>query len=91
MRFPLGRIYMTSGISQAVSADLRFSYEIEGFFERYISGDYGDLCEEDLKANEDAIESGLRVLAHYKTSKGGIYIITEADRSCTTILFCDEY
>lgn len=44
-----------------------------------------------LKANEDAIESGLRVLAHYETSKGGIYIITEADRSCTTILFCDEY
>lgn len=91
MRFSLGQVYMTMGVSNAISEDLRYHYEIQGYLHRYINGDYGDLCEEDLKANEDAIEYEMRILARYETSKGDIYIITEADRSCTTILFCDEY
>ena len=91
MRFPLGAVYMTMGISNAISADLRYRYEIQGYLQRYVNGDYGDLCEEDLKANEAAIDYGMRILARYNTSKRPIYIITESDRSCTTILFCDEY
>ena len=50
------------------------------------------MCEEDKQMNDEAIKSGNdRILAAYETSKGNIYIITEHDRSATTILFADEY
>lgn len=42
--------------------------------------------------NDKALRTGAaRVLAAYDTSEGRVYIITEQDRSCTTILFADEY
>lgn len=91
MRFELGNVYMTHGIAAARENDFGFLLEVEKAFQRYTKEDFGELCEEDIKANEEAIKDGLRVLGCYKTSKGDIYIITEADRSCTTILFCDEY
>lgn len=48
--------------------------------------------EEDKKKNDKAIASGEdRILASYKTSEGQIFIITEWDRSYTTIMFADEY
>lgn len=50
------------------------------------------MCEEDKQMNDEAVRSGNnRILASYETSKGKIYIITEHDRSATTILFANEY
>ena len=47
--------------------------------------------QEDIEANSEALRNGERLFAAYETSEGKIWIITEADRSATTILFPDEY
>ena len=60
--------------------------------ERHLSGDWGDNCESDARANEEALRSGNRIISWYQVSKElRIMIITEADRSATTILLPEEY
>lgn len=58
---------------------------------RHLTGDWGDLDEEDKQANEDAVMGGGRVLSAYKVGDEKVWVITEADRSATTILTPDEY
>lgn len=58
---------------------------------RHASGDWGDLCAEDKQANEDAIQDGDRILSAYKLEGAKFYVITEADRSATTVLLAGEY
>ena len=82
---------MTSGIDCAVNEDKHYYKELINCFEKYLTCDWGVLCEEDKLANEDALINNERLLAAYLTSQGKIYIITERDRSCTTILFANEY
>lgn len=60
--------------------------------ERHLSGDRGDTCESDARTNEEALRSGNRIISWYQVSKElRIMIITEADRSATTILLPEEY
>ena len=63
------------------------------FLERHQKGDWGDVCREDKEANEYAINEGLRILSAYKLPVTGerLWIITEADRSSTTLLLPSEY
>ena len=88
---------MTRGIADSIEADKNFSTEINKAFTRYLNQDWGDMCEEDKKLNDEAVELendlevGSRILAAYNTTKGKVYIVTEWDRSATTILFADEY
>jgi hypothetical protein len=57
-----------------------------------MAGDWGDVDQEDQAANDHALEDGSRLLSAYTTLKGQrIWIITEADRSATTILLPEEY
>lgn len=58
---------------------------------RHICGDYGDLGIEDVQANAHAIKHGLRILSAYNVLDERLYVITEADRSATTILLTSEY
>jgi hypothetical protein len=87
----LGKTYVSRGAFAAfVSA-----FETDSpstYLARHASGDWGDLDEHDRKANEYALEHGLRVLSAYTLSSGErIWVITEADRSMTTILLPEEY
>ena len=60
--------------------------------ERHLSGGWGDTCESDARTNEEALHSGNRIISWYQVSKElRIMIITEADRSATTILLPEEY
>jgi hypothetical protein len=86
-----GMIVQTAGIAQKAGDSESFLTKVLDCLKRYASGDWGDLCEEDIQANESAIEYGDRVLGAYETEEGKLYIITEADRSLTTVLFADEY
>jgi hypothetical protein len=62
------------------------------FFARHQSGDWGDLDEEDIAENELSLEKGFRLLSAYQLSTGTrIWVITEGDRSATTILLLEEY
>ena len=59
---------------------------------RHITGDWGDLCEEDVAENRLSVEQGFRILSSYELETGEkIWLITEADRSATTFLLPSEY
>ena len=84
---PLGQLYVTRN-----AADQLHNHVILSAIARHCSGDWGDVCEEDWQANEYAMEVGNRLLSSY-TSPDGVkfWIITEWDRSVTTILLPDDY
>ena len=88
-RFPLGQIVATPG-ALAVLAESGESASV--FLKRHNGGDWGQICQDDKNLNDAAIEEGERLLSEYKTRLGKrIWIITEADRSVTTILLPEEY
>lgn len=91
LKFDIGSLYKTAGIDHAINKDKNYYKELVSCFEKYLTGNWGDLCEEDKKANERAILNNERLLGAYLTSKGKIFIITEANRASTTILFANEY
>ena len=91
MKFELGQIVVTRGINSAIEGSEKFAQELQTALRKYITGDWGCLPNEDKASNEQATKDGGRILGGYKTSKGKIWIITESDRSATTILFPNEY
>ena len=89
MRFAPGRIVATPGALKAMAAA---GLEPAALLDRHLNGDFGDLCPEDRAENEWALKRELRILSSYPLSTGQkIWIITEADRSCTTFLLPSEY
>jgi hypothetical protein len=59
--------------------------------DRHASGDWGDLEEEDRRENELSLRNGWRIFSSYPVGGKTVWIITEADRSVTTILLPEEY
>jgi hypothetical protein len=88
-RFPLGRIVATPGALAA----LEEAGESPGIFiKRHVTGDWGEVDQEDRRENECSVEHGFRLLSSYALSNGTkLWIITEADRSSTTLLLPSEY
>jgi hypothetical protein len=87
--FELGQIVATPG---ALAALKKAGQQPGEFLTRHINRDWGDLDEEDRKENEYSLEHGFRLLSAYKTNAGDrLWIITEADRSVTTLLLPEEY
>lgn len=90
--FKLGQLVMTRGINDRVADDNEFARFVWESFKRHTRGDWGDLDDEDKRENEYSLRNRLRVLSAYKhPTQPKIWIITEADRSVTTILFPSEY
>lgn len=92
-KFELGNVVATSGVYEMVGEDIKFSQFVAKSFTRHCNGDWGDLDQEDKKANDFALLNGDdRLFSKYNYKNGvSIYIITEWDRSATTILFPNEY
>ncbi len=68
------------------------NYSLLPYLIRHAQGDWGDVCKEDWKTNNDALKNGLRLLSSYKLPDDKkIWIITEWDRSVTTLLFPEDY
>ena len=87
--FSLGQVVATPG---ALTALQKADQQPQEFLERHLQGDWGDLCEEDRQENALSLERGFRLLSSYRTHAGTkLYVITEADRSVTTILLPEEY
>jgi hypothetical protein len=90
--FSTGSIMMTRVINDTITENVQFAQEITSALSRYMSGDWGDMCEDDKTLNNNAVKTGFdRIFAAYHTTEGKVYIITEHDRSHTTVLFADEY
>lgn len=93
-RFPLGQVLATPGAIEA----LQNSGQVPGdLLTRHITGDWGEVCEDDKALNDEALIDGSRLLSAYRTTKGErLWVITEAaddrgHRICTTLLRPDEY
>jgi hypothetical protein len=86
-KFWLGRLVVTTH----AEADLDHE-DIHNSVNRHLSGDWGDLCASDKAANESALQFGGRLFSAYHDRAGEkFWIITESDRSATTVLLPDDY
>ena len=86
---PLGQTVATPGAIEALAAANQQPHE---FLNRHVSGDWGCLSEDDKRENEFSVDKYLRIFSAYVTSKGDrLWVITEADRSVTTLLLPEEY
>jgi hypothetical protein len=87
--FCLGPVFGTPGAVEAMAAA---GDDAKTFLRRHSWGDWGDVCAEDSAANERALDEGTRIFSVYHTSADvKLWVITEADRSSTTILLPSEY
>jgi hypothetical protein len=87
--FQLGQVVATPGALEVIAA-----HELTplGLLTRHYNGDWGTLCEEDKALNDEAVKLGNRIFSAYQIAPDvKIWIITEADRSATTILLPSEY
>ncbi len=87
--FALGHILATPG---ALAALQKAGQEPGDFLKRHVACDWGDLSDEDHNENDSSLENGFRLLSSYRTNAGDkLWIITESDRSATTLLLPEEY
>ena len=93
-RFDTGKLTVTAGVHAAMEENIEFNKFVNDSLMRYFVGDWGDIDEEDWKQNDESVDDGERIHAVYKNGADPdltIWIITEWDRSATTILFPQEY
>lgn len=87
--FELGQVVATPGALELLERHSKTPME---FLQKHVCGIFGDLCQDDLDANNEAIWDGERILSSYKINETDkIWIITEADRSSTCCLLPEEY
>ena len=87
--FSLGQIVSTPG---ALDALARANQQPHDFLNRHAAGDWGELGDEDKAENKYSLEHGFRILSSYRTTGGEkLWLITESDRSVTTLLLPEEY
>ena len=97
MLFQLGQVVMTCGIAARMGTDPSFARGVRSGLERHATGDWGDVGEESRRMNDDSLEAERngewsdRLFSLYDVEGTEIFIITEADRSVTTILLPEEY
>jgi len=86
--FPLGQVVATRGVAAHLE-----HHRISAFpyLDRHVHGDWGSVPAEDARANHSAVEHGARILSNYDIVGKYVWIITEADRRMTTLLFPSEY
>ena len=85
-KFPLGQIVITPNAMSRISPA-----EIQDALGRHASGDWGNLCSEDTEQNENALDYGGRLFSAYGANPKRFWIITEGNRSVTTILLPEDY
>ena len=85
--FPLGHVVMTSNAANTLPPE-----DIAAGLRRHAQGDWGDVDDHDRAENELSLKQGFRLLSVYHTGDGTkFWIITEADRSATTVLLPEDY
>jgi hypothetical protein len=88
-RFPLGRLLTTPGAHQALEQAGQDAFE---FFARHQAQDWGEVEEEDQRLNDESVNQRSRLLSAYRLKTGvKVWLISEADRSATTVLLPEEY
>jgi hypothetical protein len=89
VRFPLGHLYLTPGAIEVLEDAEQTAQE---FISKHARLEQGELCDEDHRENLFSVDKPLRIFSAFKTANGvKIWVISEADRSATTILLPSEY
>jgi hypothetical protein len=86
--FSLGQIVATPAVVAHFNTN---RVSIQTYLSRHVCGDGGEICADDKAENELSIKQGFRILSAYIIAGESVWIITEADRSVTTLLFPSEY
>lgn len=87
-----GPTVITRGIAAKIAENELFGIQVTYFHGLYLQNDWGDVSEDDKEMNDLNVQSGTgSLMGAYNTCEGRIWIMTEHDRSVTTILFPDEY
>lgn len=86
--FALGVIVATPAVLAHLS---KHGINAQLYLERHVHGNWGDVPPEDAKENQFSVEQGFRILSSYNIAGERVWIITEADRSSSTLLFPHEY
>lgn len=86
-KFPLGRVVITRA-----ALDILSDADVRGALDRHAAGDWGELDDHDRAENELSLRQGFRLLSSYTSASGTTFwVITEADRSATTVLLPSDY
>jgi len=85
-KFPLGQVVITRNALDSLTPE-----EVNEGIRRHASGDWGNICPDDAAMNNEALETSDRLLSAYGSGKRTFWIITESDRSVTTILMPEDY
>jgi hypothetical protein len=89
--FPIGKIVLTEGVHELLATHEKDISALDPFLTHHQIGDWGDLDDEDNAANDKAVANGGGIVSAYRLYSQKIWIITEADRSVTTVLLPREY
>jgi hypothetical protein len=84
-------LVLTMGVNEKVATDTSFAKHVTKSLGRFVRRDWGEMGDEDVLANDWAVENNERILAAYGSGADKVWIILEADRSNTTVLFPSEY
>ena len=88
----IGKKVMSRGIAYKIATNGVFKLQVTLFFESFLKKDWGDISENDKEMNDLNVKSDVgSLMGAYETCEGRIWIMTEHDRSVTTILFPHEY
>lgn len=86
--FELGQLVATPGALELLD---RAAMDAMELLRRHVTGDWGNVPPEDAAENTRALEHGWRILSSYTVADETLWVITEADRSVTTLLLPEEY
>jgi hypothetical protein len=86
--FSLGQVVVTRN---CLNFAQEYGVNLTELVERHVSGDDGDLCKADQQLNDLAIKTDGRVFSSYTINKTKVYVITEWDRSYTTVMLAEDY
>ena len=89
--FDLGVCVVTQGIHQLQKSAADADKDLSPFITRHLSGDWGNTPDDDKILNDEATKNGSRIMSSYLFNDNRIWIITEGDRSVTTVLLPSEY
>lgn len=90
-KFEFGKLTMTAGVHEWMDGSSKLINGVLDNLVNHGTGDWGLVDDEDKRTNDDALQNGGRLLSAYDVEGKTIWVITEADRSATTVLFPEEY
>lgn len=93
--FDMGQVVMTCGVSGRIADSEIYAFLVQKALQMHSEGNWGDVCDENWESNQNALRNGGRLFSVYIMSEldpeDKIWIITEEDRSATTVLLPEEY